>query len=348
MRRVAFQSRLLRPNPVLSTHRAFSEEKNGLGAHDFKKDDRNKEILIYLNGDLVPKEKAMVSVYDAGFMMGDGIWEGLRLYNGKFGFLDQHLKRIYEAAKFMDMDIGMSAKKLEEELYRLVEANGMVHGVHARLMITRGVKDTPYQSPKVNKGPPTICVIAEYKESAASGTQVADPAGIKLATVWTRRGYADSQDQKLNSHSKINCITACIAAVHSGADEALMLDPTGQVATCNSTHFFIVRDGEVWTSQGNHCIPGITRSNIIKVCRDNGIVCHEKDFSMYEVYGADEAFVTGTFAGVTPVAEIDGRKIGQNLSNTYGDDWKPTSGPTTRRLRELYQEMVLKECPPLK
>jgi len=259
--------------------------------------------------------------------------------------LDQHLKRIYEAAKFMDMDIGMSPQELTAELDRLVKANGMVHGVHARLMITRGEKYTPYQSPKVNIGPPTICCIAEYKEKPGAAT--ADPSGIKLFTVHVRRGYADSQDQKLNSHSKINCITACIAAIKAGADEALMLDPHGQVATCNSTHFFIVRDGEVLTSGGAYCIPGITRANILQVCRENGIPCRETDFSLYDVYGAEEAFVTGTFGGVTPVAEIDGRSIGKNLATTYGSEWQPTMGPVTRRLRDLYMELVLKDCPPL-
>jgi len=325
-------------------YKAASTSKN-LGAHSSGVDDRNKDILIYLNGELLPRERALVSVYDSGFMMGDGIWEGLRLYNGKFSFLDQHLRRIYEAAKFMDIDIGMSPTEMAGELDRLIKANGMLNGVHARLMITRGEKYTPYQSPKVNIGPPTICCIAEYKEK--SGGASSEPVGIRLSTAHVRRGYADSQDQKLNSHSKINCITACIAAIKAGADEALMLDPHGQVATCNSTHFFIVYNGEVLTSGGAYCIPGITRGNILKVCRENGIPCRETDFSLYEVYGAEEAFVTGTFGGVTPVAEIDGRRIGENIYSTYDKEWTPTMGPVTRRLRELYMEMVLKECPPL-
>lgn len=308
-------------------------------------DARNADIKIMMNTDggesrIVPREEARVSVFDSGFILGDGVWEGLRLYNGVWFCLDEHLGRLYEACKFMDIDMPLSPAALTEDLYRLVDANGMVDNVHARLMVSRGEKVTPYQGPSVNLGPPSIVCIAEHKP----GTGLPEGEGLRLHTVHVRRGYADVQDQKLNSHSKINCVTACIAAAKAGADEALMLDPHGQVATCNSVHFFIVRNGEVWTSGGNYCIPGITRGNVIRLCRENGIPVYEKDFSLYEVYGADEAFVTGTFAGVNPVKEIDGRRIGTNLHDgNWGKDTVDLPGPMVTRLRKLYNEMVARE-----
>lgn len=301
-------------------------------------------------GALVPRSEALVSVFDSGFLLGDAVWEGLRLYNGKWFQLHSHLKRLYEACKFMDINIGMSPTELKLELDNLVAANRFTSGVHARLCVSRGEKHTPYQGPSTVIGPPTITCIAEYK---AKG-QV--EGGLRLHTVHVRRGYADSQDQKLNSHSKINCITACIAASKAGYDEALMLDPHGQVATCNSTHFFIVKDGEVWTSSGSYCIPGITRGNILSLCRANGIPCHEREFSLFEVYGADEAFVTGTFQGITPVGEVDGRRIGEGLVDCpswlsqSGNAMLPDGvrlgvpGPMVRRLQELYLQMVRDEC----
>lgn len=309
-------------------------------------DPRNEDILIYLNTDgeakFVPREQAVVSVFDSGFILGDGLWEGLRLYNGTWFCMEDHMKRLYESCKFMDINIGMSPEELCADLDKLVELNGMKSGVHARLMITRGEKHTPYQGPSVNKGPPSIVCIAEHK-----GANHDPNKGLRLLTSHVRRGYADSQDQKLNSHSKINCITACISAQKAGFDEALMLDPHGQVATCNSVHFFVVRNGEVWTSGGNYCIPGITRGNILKLCRENGIPAFEKDFSLFEVYGADEVFCTGTFGGITPVTEVDGRVIGTNLADSW--DQKQGEGvifpgPMVQRLRGLYNEMVIKEC----
>mmetsp|Transcript_5853 Transcript_5853/g.9078 ORF Transcript_5853/g.9078 Transcript_5853/m.9078 type:complete len:344 (-) Transcript_5853:70-1101(-) len=313
-------------------------------------DPRNEDILIYMNrkgpgsGKFVPRQQAVVSVFDSGFLMGDGVWEGLRLYNGKWFCIDKHLKRLYEACKFMDIDIGISPREIERDLNELAKVNKMKSGCHARLMVTRGEKYTPYQGPAVNKPNPTIVCIAEHKEAATIDSP-AQQNGITLHTVHVRRGNADVQDQKLNSHSKINCITACIAAAKAGADEGLMLDPRGQVATCNSVHFFIVRDNEVWTSYGNYCIPGITRGNILELCHQNGIPAHEKDFSLYEVYGADEAFVTGTFGGVTPVSHVDGRMIGSKLySNWKEGEPKFTVGPMVRKLQNLYNSMVLKQC----
>lgn len=297
-------------------------------------DPRNAEILISVNGELKPRREATVSVFDSGFVLGDGVWEGFRVVGGHPAFLDAHLDRLYEGAKALMIDIGLDRAGLTRAIYDTLHANDMDgDGVHVRLMVTRGVRRTPYQDPRVVDGPATIVIIAEYKTaSEATATH-----GVSLFTVHVRRGYPDVQDQKLNSHSKLNCVTACIQATQAGADEALMLDPHGFVATCNSTHFFIVRRGEVWTSTGQYCLGGITRGNVIALCRDNDIPVFEKAFSLTDVYGADEAFVTGTFAGVVPVHTIDGRRIGDGETGANGPD---TRGPMVQRLQTLYRERI--------
>ena len=296
--------------------------------HSYAPDPRNESILININGELVPRAQAVVSVFDSGFILGDGIWEGLRVHGGVIPFLDQHLKRLWEGAKALDLDMGMSREDMARRLMATLEANGMSEHVHIRLMVSRGIKSTPYQDPAVTISPPTVVIIPEYKSP--------DPAlndrGVRLYTVYVRRGYADVQDPRINSHSKLNCIFGCIQAAKAGYDEALMLDPHGHVATCNSTHFFIVRDGEVWTSSGDYCLDGITRRNVINLCKDNGIPVFEKNFSVMQTYSAEEAFVTGTFAGLTPVFEIDGRRIGTG-----------TRGPMVDRLQALYQELLSRE-----
>lgn len=297
------------------------------GTHEYVDDPRNADILISVNGELFPREKAVVSVFDSGFILGDGVWEGLRVHHGRIVFLDRHLERLYEGAKAIDMDIGLTPEALEKRLYATLQANQMHDGVHIRLMVTRGLKRTPYQDPRVNIGPATIVIIPEYKNPKPE----AATRGMSLFTVHVRRGYPDVQDQKLNSHSKLNCITACIQTAKAGADEALMLDPHGFVATCNSTHFFIVRKGEVWTSTGEYCIPGITRGVVIELCREAGIPVFEKRFSLTDVYGAQEAFVTGTFAGIAPVSSVDGRIL------TKG------RGPVVERLQNLYLARIERE-----
>jgi branched-chain amino acid aminotransferase len=307
------------------------------GTHEYADDPRNADILVSVNGKLVPRAQAVVSVFDSGFILGDGIWEGLRVHSGGIAFLDQHLERLYEGAKAIDLDIGVTPDALRRRLFDCLHANAMEDGVHIRLMVTRGLKATPYQDPRMTVGAATIVIIPEYKAPKPDILE----AGIRLMTVHVRRGYPDVQDQKLNSHSKLNCITACIQATKAGADEALMLDPHGFVATCNSTHFFIVRRGELWTSTGQYCIPGITRGNIMRVARDDGIPVFEKPFSLYDVYGADEAFVTGTFAGLVPVREVDGRIIGHPLETAT--DW-PGPGPMARRLAKLYGELCAREA----
>lgn len=299
------------------------------GTHAIQPDERNRQIRININGNLFPREQAVVSVFDSGFVLGDGVWEGLRLHQGVIPFLDRHLKRLWEGARTLDFDPGISRAALKQRLYDTVDANDMKSGVHVRLMLSRGVKSTPYQDPAMTVGAPTIVIIPEYKEPD-SGLY---DRGVRLYTVYVRRGYADVQDPRLNSHSKLNCIFGCIQAAKAGYDEALMLDPHGHVATCNSTHFFIVREDEVWTSSGDYCLDGITRRNIINLCKANGLPVYERNFSVSQTYGAEEAFVTGTFAGLVPVSEIDGRVIG---------DGKP--GPVTQRLRTLYRKLIEEEC----
>ena len=287
-------------------------------------DPRNATILINVNGILTPRGEAMVSVFDSGFMLGDGIWEGMRVHGGKIAFLDRHLDRLFEGTKAIAMDVGLDRGEITARLYETVDANDMVDGGHIRLMVTRGVRSTPYQDPRVVVGGATVVIIAEYKEPPPEFAIT----GLNLFTVHVRRGDPAVQDPKLNSHSKLNCITACIQAAEAGADEALMLDPHGFVATCNSTHFFIVRKGEVWTSSGDYCLGGITRENVILICREAGIPVFEKNFSLTDVYGADEAFCTGTFAGLTPVRSVDGRVLSEGR------------GPMVERLQALYAARV--------
>ncbi len=293
------------------------------GTHDFAPDPRNDAILINVNGFLTPREQAMVSVFDSGFMLGDGVWEGIRVHAGRMAFLDQHLDRLWEGAKAIAMDIGVSRAEMEARLYDTIDANNM-DTCHIRLMVTRGIRSTPYQDPRVVVSPATIVIIAEHKDPLPATVE----NGLSLFTVHVRRGDPAVQDPKLNSHSKLNCITACIQAAQAGADEALMLDPHGFVATCNSTHFFIVRKGEVWTSSGDYCLDGITRRNVVNLCKANDIPVYERNFSLTDVYGADEAFVTGTFAVVVPAHTIDGRVLTQGR------------GPMVARLQRLYRTLI--------
>ena len=298
----------------------MSEEE--ITVHEAEDDPRNQHILIYVNGNIVPRPEAKISVYDSGFMLGDGVWEGLRFYNGKWAFLDEHIRRLFEAAKAIDLDINLEKAQLVEALEKTRLANRITKDAHARLMVTRGIKARPFQRPSLSILGPTIVIIIEH-----SIPKLSRP--IKLATVPNIRGLPMTQDPKLNSHSKLNCILACIAAQKAGADEALMLDVHGFVSTTNSCNFFIVREGEVWTSNGDYCLNGITRQKVIDVCRADGIPVFEKNFSLVEVYGADEAFLTGTFGAQIPVGEIDGRTIGQG-----------EVGDMTKKIRSLYFELI--------
>jgi branched-chain amino acid aminotransferase len=301
----------------------------GKGAHAYLDDPRNASIRIWINGELFARDEAKISVFDSGFILGDGVWEGLRVHDGAIAFLDRHLDRLFEGAKAIDMDIGLTRDQLTGALYETLDANAMDagEGVHIRLMVTRGIKATPYQDPRVTISPATVVIIPEWKTPQPETAS----KGLSLFTVHVRRGHPDVQDPKLNSHSKLNCITACIQATKAGADEALMLDPHGFVATCNSTHFFIVRKGEVWTSTGDYCLSGITRAMVIELCRQAEIPVFEKNFSLTEVYSAEEAFITGTFAGLAPVTMIDGREISERR------------GPMVERLQQLYAARIARE-----
>ena len=294
------------------------------GSHAFKENPKNKNIKIYVNGQIKPRDEAVVSVFDSGFLLGDGLWEGIRLHNGKLMFVDQHLDRLFEGSKAIDLDIGLTKEELIEAITYICKINEMTSGVHIRLVVTRGIKKTPFQSPRANTGKSTIVIIPEWKE--VSKQVIAE--GIKLHTVHIQRGNPTVQDPLWNSLSKLNCISACIQAEKAGADEALMLNPNGFVSTCNSTHFFIIRNQELWTSNGLYCIEGITRGNIISLAKKLGLLVKECDFSLTKAYSADEAFVTGTFAGLIPVNSIDGRKIGNLLP-----------GLITKRLIKAYKSL---------
>ena len=288
-------------------------------------DPRNENVKIYINGAFHSRENAQISVFDSGFLVGDGIWEGLRLHNGKFAFLDKHMDRLFAGASAIHLDIGLSREELIGALLETIEINEMTDDVHVRLMVTRGDKKTPSQHPSNVVGGPNIVIIAEHK--------VADPSisqeGITLFTVTVRRPPPDTLDQRLNCHSKLHEVIALVQAIEAGADEALMLDPTGAVATCNATNFFIVKNGQVWTSTGEYCLNGITRELVIEISRKNGMEAFEKPFSLTDVYSADEAFVTGTFGGLTPVTKVDGRTIADGKI-----------GSATTLLQGLYKEAI--------
>ncbi len=295
--------------------------------HEADADARNENILIYVNGALKPRAEAVVSVYDSGFLLGDGMWEGMRLYDGVWAFFDEHMDRFFNSCKAVSLDVGMDKAGIAEALRLTAEANGMTTDVHCRLMLTRGVKVKPFQHPSLSRSGPTLVIIMEHSTPVES----LQSRGIRLATVPQVRGLPMSQDAKYNSHSKLNCVIACLQAEQAGADEALMLDPHGFVNTTNACNFFIVRRGEVWTSTGDYCMNGVTRQKVIDLCRADGIPVFEKNYSLYEAYGADEAFLTGTFGAQTPVAQIDGKAIGDGAR------------PITARIRTLYKDAISRD-----
>lgn len=293
------------------------------GTHDAIEDDRNDSVLVSVNGDLVPRSEATISVFDSGYLVGDGIWEAVRLHDGVLVFLDEHLDRMWAAAATLGIAIGRTKDELTAEIRRVLDANGMTDGVHVRFMVTRGIKKTPSQDPRLTISGPNLVIIPEYKLARDQNRH-----GIRLFTSTIRRGGPEMLDPRLNCHSKLHEVMALMQAIEAGADEALMLDPAGNVATCNSTNFFVVRHGEVWTSTGTHCLHGITRGKVLEVARSSGIPAFGRDFSLFDVYSADEAFVTGTFGGLTPVASVDGKPIGTG------------SHVMTDRLRDLYDKAV--------
>lgn len=295
------------------------------GTHNAEADQRNENIWISINGDFFQRNEAKISVFDSGYLVGDGVWEGIRLHHGKLVFVEDHLKRLWTAAKATGIKLPFSKDELIASIRATLSKNEMHDGVHVRVMVTRGIKKTPSQDPRLTISGPNVVVIAEYKKASVSTKE----NGIRLFTSTFRRGSPDYLDPKLNCHSKLHEVQALIQAIEAGADEALMLDVNGFVSTCNATNFFIVRDGAVWTSTGDYCMNGITRQKVIELCRHNNIQCHQKNFSLYDTYSSDEVFVTGTFGGLTPVVAIDGKPI-ENTSGTY----------MISRLNVLYEELI--------
>jgi len=298
------------------------------GTHNALPDPRNEAILISINGELFPRSEAKISVFDSGYLVGDGVWEGIRLHDGVLVFLDSHLNRLFQSAKVIGMHLPFTREELTEEIWKTLRANEMTTDVHLRVMVTRGIKKTPSQDPRLTISGPNVVIIAEHKKASSETKE----KGITLFTSTIRRGSPDYLDPRLNCHSKLHEVQALIQAIEAGADEALMLDINGFVSTCNATNFFMIKDKEVWTSTGEYCMNGITRAKVIEACAKNNIVCKQKNFSLFDVYGADEAFVTGTFGGLTPVIKIDGKEIG---------DGKPSK--LTRKLSTLYDQLILDE-----
>ena len=295
------------------------------GTHNAVQDDRNEKVLVYVNGEFFPRNEAKISVFDSGYLVGDGIWEALRLHDDVLVFLDEHLGRLWQGAAAIGMDMKMTRQELTNKIWDTLKANDMHDGVHVRFMVTRGIKKTPSQDPRLTLTGPNLVIIPEYKLASPDSHNL----GIALFTSTIRRGSPDYLDPRLNCHSKIHEVMALVQALETGADEALMLDIHGFVATCNSTNFFMIKNGEVWTSTGQYCMNGITRGKIIQVANENGIPCYQKNFSLFDVYGADEAFVTGTFGGLTPVIKVDGRIIGNGKL-----------GAMTEKLTSLYEAEI--------
>ena len=303
----------------------LSPQASKTSSQAYQADDRNERVLVYVNGDFVPRSEARVSVFDAGYVCGDGVWEGVRLVNGQVVSFDAHVDRLFEGANAIAMDIGLRKQEVKDVILKTFEVNKMQDGAHARLMVTRGVKKTPNQDPRFILGKATVVCVAEYKVVDAEAKQ----RGLTLHTSTIRCSTPDVFDLRLNSHSRLNFIQALIQAINVGADEALMLDTNGFVSSCNSTNFFVVRDGALWTSSGRYCFNGITRATVLRLAREAGFAVHEGDYTLAEVYAADEAFVTGTLGGITPVSVIDGRKLpGAGM------------GPLTQRLADLYRQYI--------
>jgi branched-chain amino acid aminotransferase len=294
-------------------------------AQAYKPDARNDQVMVYVNGSFFPRDKAVVSVFDSGFALGDGVWEGLRLVKGRLISFEAHLDRLFEGARSIDLDIGLTRAGVVKAVQDTLDKNGMTDGAHIRLMVTRGLKKTPNQDPRFVIGKATIVIVAEYKTPLPE----AKARGYALFTSAFRTTGPDQFDLHLNSHSRLNLIQALIQAIKAGADEALMLDPRGFVASCNSTNFFIVRGGELWTSTGAYSFKGITQTNVIDAWRAAGNIARECDFTLAQVYSADEAFVTGTLGGVTAVTRVDGRTIGDG-----------TAGKATKEASDLYLKSV--------
>ena len=297
------------------------------GTHNAIEDPRNQNVKIYINGEFKARDEAKISVFDSGYLVGDGVWEGLRLHHGKLVFLEDHFNRLWQSSKVVGIQLPFSKEELKQQILDTISINQMENDVHIRVMVTRGIKKTPSQDPRLTISGPNLVIIAEHKKASIKTKE----KGISLFTSTFRRGAPDYLEPRLYCHSKLHEVQALMQAIEAGADEALMLDPHGFVATCNATNFFIVKNGEIWTSTGQYCMNGITRGKVITICKEKGIACFEKNFSLFDVYGADEAFVTGSFGGLTPVHTIDGKRIGEG------------SYSVTKKLSKFYEELIARE-----
>ena len=298
------------------------------GTHNALEDHRNDNVIISINNELFPRQEAKISVFDSGYLVGDGVWEAFRLHHGVLVFIEEHLERLWQAAATIGMTLNFTKEELISRIHHTLEANSMTNDVHVRVMVTRGIKKTPSQDPRLTISGPNVVIIAEYKIADTQTKQL----GISLFTSTIRRGSPDYLDPRLNCHSKLHEVQALMQAIEAGADEALMLDTNGFVSTCNATNFFIVKSNEIWTSTGQYCMNGITRAKVISICEENNIVCKQKNFSLFDVYGADEAFVTGTFGGLTPVTKVDGKAIGN-----------ASFGEMTKTIDSLYSKLIERE-----
>lgn len=288
--------------------------------------EKNRDLLININGSLIHRDQAGISPFDSAVQGGDAVWEGLRLYNGRIFKLVEHLDRLRDSAKAMAFAEIPSHDHLIAEIRRTLEANSMTDGVHIRLTLTRGVKYTSGMDPRLNTQGPTLIVLAEHKPP------VYDKSGLTLVTSSIRRIPPECVDQKIHSCNLINSILAKIHANAAGADDALMLDLRGFIAETNATHVFIVHEGVVLTPETTSCPEGITRSTVLKLCRDNGIPHEVRDITLAEVYRADEMFCTGTMGELAAVTTVDGRTIGDG-----------TVGQMTQRLTDLFTELTRHE-----
>ena len=297
-----------------------------VSSHDFLKNKRNKNIKIYVNGKFYHRDKAKISVFDSSSLLGHGVWDSLRYHNNKFIFLKLHLDRLYKDAKLTDIKIPLNRKQITSLLNKTVKLNKIKTDGHLRIIISRGIKSTPYQSPKVTVTEPSIIIIPEFKKPDSNVYK----KGLKLVTVKIIRGPLNVQNPQINSLSKLNCILACIEAQKKGADEALMFDINRNIATCNSTHFFFIKNNCVYTSTGKYCVTGITRQKIIDICKSKKIKVYQKNFKLKDVLNADEAFVTGTFAGIVGVNQINRKKFKINKDNL------------THKLSQYYLDLINK------
>ena len=296
-----------------------------MSTHSFIVNPKNESILININGEFFKRNEAKISVFDSGFLLGDGVWEGIRLHQSVLVYIEDHLDRIYKSAKGISLNIGITKEGIINEINKTLYRNNMKNDVHIRLIISRGNKITPYQNPNANVGPINFVIIPEYKKTNPDTYR----NGIKIGRVKNVRPNNEILNPQYNTLSKLNCILASIEANKLGYDEGIMNDMHGFISTCNSTNLFFIKNTEIITSTGQYCLNGITRSKTIEICKKNNISCHEKDFTFEDISDCEEAFVTGTFGGIVPVSTLEN----QPLQSTNKES-------ITNKIRTLYLQDI--------